>query len=664
MRIEKAARKLQCPNFRFSLTHSRRLPRRAIHLLILLLISSGLLILASIPRAPVSAAPPQIGVGSGTGFWHTNGRQILDANNQPVRMTGINWFGFETTNFVPHGLWARNLTDVLQQIRSLGYNTIRLPYCNQMFDPGSAANSIDFGRNPELQGLSPLQIMDRIITISGQLGLRVLLDRHRPDAGGQSALWYTSQFSEQRWINDWRMLAQRYANNPTVIGADLHNEPHTPACWGCGDTATDWRLAAERAGNAILQVNPNWLIVVEGVDCFGGECTWWGGMLQGVTSFPVRLNVANRVVYSPHEYATSVFVQPWFNDPTFPNNLNAIWDRNWGFIRTNNLAPLVVGEFGTTLQDPRDRQWLSRLMDYMGQGVGGINFTFWTLNPNSGDTGGILNDDWTSVNATKHNFLAPFLLGPFPAVGSNPTPTPTPTPTPIPTPTPTPTPNFSLARNPTSLTVTRGTSATSTISIARTGGFTGSVAFTASGQPSGVTATFNPSSTTAASTILTLAASSTATLGAATVTVTGTGGGLTPTTTIALTVNAAGGGTGGVTVTPVVATSSPHFNELQLRLANTAALTSISVTIVIQRTTGVSFSGMYNTSGQFAQTNTSTTGTITYQFTLNSGQLAPGTNWTFAAQTSGTGTTHPTAGDTYTVTYTTGGVSFTQTGHF
>ena len=42
-----------------------------------------------------------------------------------------------------------------------------------------------------------------------------------------------------------------------VIGADLHNEPHSPACWGCGDPNTDWRLAAERAGNAILSVNSN-----------------------------------------------------------------------------------------------------------------------------------------------------------------------------------------------------------------------------------------------------------------------------------------------------------------------------------------------------------------------------------------------------------------------
>ena len=36
------------------------------------------------------------------------------------------------------------------------------------------------------------------------------------------------------------------------VSTDLHNEPHGPATWGDGNTANDWRLAAERAGNAIL----------------------------------------------------------------------------------------------------------------------------------------------------------------------------------------------------------------------------------------------------------------------------------------------------------------------------------------------------------------------------------------------------------------------------
>jgi len=148
-------------------------------------------------------------------------------------------------------------------------------------------------------------------------------------------------------------------------------------------------------------------------------------------------------------------------------------------------------------------------------------------------------------------------------------------------------------------------------------------------------------------------------------TVTGTGGGLTRSSALSLTVNG-DTGTGGVTVTPAVTTNSPWFNEQVIRLDNTANLTALSVTITIQRTTGVGFNGQYNTvGGQILQSNTVATTTITYQFTLASGQtLGLGANRTFAAQMSGSGTLHPTAGDTWAVSYTTGGVNYTQTGHF
>lgn len=96
--------------------------------------------------------------------------------------------------------------------------------------------------------------------------------------------------------------------------------------------------------------------------------------------------------------------------------------------------------------------------------------------------------------------------------------------------------DFSLAASPGSLTVTQGQAGASTITVTALNGFTGSVALSASGLPSGVTASFSPASTTTSST-LTLTASSTATVGAATVTVTGTSGTLTHTATIALTVS-------------------------------------------------------------------------------------------------------------------------------
>src|SRR5919197_3922091 len=208
------------------------------------------LVLVPIIRSAPNAA------AAGAGYWHTNGKQLLDANNQPVRMTGINWFGLETANYTPHGLWARGYKDMLDQMKSLKYNTLRLPFSNQLFDAGSTPNSIRFDLNPDLQGLNGLQIMDKIVDYAGQIGMKILLDRHRPDSGAQSALWYTAQYPESRWISDWQMLARRYNGNTTVIGADLHNEPHGPngSTWGTGSMTTDWRLAAERAGDAILPI--------------------------------------------------------------------------------------------------------------------------------------------------------------------------------------------------------------------------------------------------------------------------------------------------------------------------------------------------------------------------------------------------------------------------
>ncbi|SCG71042.1 cellulase family glycosylhydrolase [Micromonospora coxensis] len=418
--------------------------------------AAGVLVAAAVSTSPAAAA---VG-GTGTGYLRTNGNKIVDSTGATVRLTGINWFGMETDNKTFHGLWSNNpWRGQLDKMAGLGYNTLRIPYSNDALKPGATASGINDFVNPDLVGLSPLQILDKVIDYAGSKGMRVILDRHRPTSAGQSPLWYTSTVSEATWINDWKMLAQRYAGNPTVIGADLHNEPHaegtnpaaTGACWGCGDTARDWRLAAERAGNAILGVQPNWLIFVEGVSCPSGglsnvwdndpsndeDCGWWGGNLSKAKDFPVRLNVANRLVYSPHEYATSVYEQSWFKAPDYPANMPAIWDKYWGYLHKQNIAPIMMGEFGTTLQDPRDKVWLENLMAYTGTGVNGMSFTYWSWNPNSGDTGGIALDDWTTINTAKQAILQPYLIPPVGGGTGSPTASPTGSPTGSPTATPT-----------------------------------------------------------------------------------------------------------------------------------------------------------------------------------------------------------------------------------
>lgn len=356
---------------------------------------------------PTATATPTGPVG--TGYWHTSGTQIVDAYNQPVRIAGINWFGFESSTYVVHGLGQRDYHDLLRQVKSLGYNTIRLPFSDQLFFASSIPNGISFnnGMNQDLQGLNGLQIMDKIVGAAGQLGLRIVLDHHGVDAGSQTTLWSSSDCSVSCFEADWQMLAKHYLGNTTVIGADLDNEPHAAACWGCGDPSVDWQMEAQKLGNEILAINPHWLIFVEGIECYKGDCYWWGGNLEGVADAPVQLRIPNQVVYSPHDYPPDVYNLSYFNAPDYPNNLIGIWDTHWGFIVKQHIAPLWLGEFGTLLDDTKDQQWFTNIITYLGTGVTGISWTYWALNPDSSDTGGILQNDWLSVNQEKQNYLKP-----------------------------------------------------------------------------------------------------------------------------------------------------------------------------------------------------------------------------------------------------------------
>jgi len=367
-------------------------------------VAASLMAAGGIPASVLAQAPD---------YLHTQGSQIVDSAGRQVILTGINWFGLETDSYAPHGLWARNWESLLDQIDALGFNTLRLPYSNQLFAPGSTPNGINYDLNPELHGLSGLEIMDKIIAGAGARGLKVILDRHRPDSQAQSDLWYTAQYGEERWIRDWVMLAERYASNDTVIGVDLHNEPHGRATWGSGDPATDWRLAAERAGNAVLEANPDVLIIVQGVDQYQGDWYWWGGNLMGARDYPVRLNVPNRLVYSTHDYGPGVYPQPWFWDASFPDNLPAIWGRHWGYLQREGIAPVIVGEFGgVSVGQDREGIWQRALVSYLREN--NLSYFYWTLNPNSADTGGILLDDWQSVDADKLALLSSYQ---FPLLG-------------------------------------------------------------------------------------------------------------------------------------------------------------------------------------------------------------------------------------------------------
>ena len=338
---------------------------------------------------------------------HTDGTQINNAEGQTVVLTGVNWFGFETQSFAPQGLNVRNYQAMLDQMAHLGFNTLRLPYSNQLFDSGSTPTDINYTLNPDLRGLQGLALMDKIVAGAQKAGLCVILDQHRPDAYDQSVLWYTPQVPQSRWIHDWVMLAKHYRNNPTIIGADLHNEPEDPATWGDGNPATDWRLAAEQAGNAVLAVDPHLLIIVEGIAIYHGDRYWWGGNLEGAKKYPVQLSRQHQLVYSAHDYGPEVYPMSWFQAQNFPKNMPGIWRRHWAYIQLNGIAPVIVGEFGDTSvgADP-DGQWQRAMAAYIVHN--GFGYIYWSWSPNTQDTSGLLENDWKTLDQSKLAIL-PYL---------------------------------------------------------------------------------------------------------------------------------------------------------------------------------------------------------------------------------------------------------------
>ncbi|MBW4498218.1 MAG: glycoside hydrolase family 5 protein [Scytonema hyalinum WJT4-NPBG1] len=340
----------------------------------------------------------------------TRGSRIVDAKGRVVLMRGVNWFGIELKEHVPHGLWVRDYKDMLAQIKSLGYNVIRLPYSVQALRSRDIGG-INFyiGANKNLRGKTPIEVMDIVIQEAQRQGLFILLDSHTLKDEKIPELWYGDGFTEKDWIDTWVLLAKRYKNQANVIGADLKNEPHGRASWGTGNRATDWRLAAERAGNKILSVNPNWLIVVKGVqkNVPGEKLThWWGGNLEGVRRYPVRLKVPRKLVYSPHEYGGAD--QPWFSVRTFPKNLYQRWEIGFHYIATQNIAPIWIGEFGGHHVDTsKEGIWQREFVNYIDKKK--LSFTYWCWNPNSDGTGGILQDDWKSINTDKQKLLSKVL---------------------------------------------------------------------------------------------------------------------------------------------------------------------------------------------------------------------------------------------------------------
>jgi len=344
----------------------------------------------------------------------TSGRWIVDNSGARVKLACVNWYGTDQKDFAVGGLEQQSINFIAKLIKDLGFNCVRLPWSLQVYETNPLLNNrTKLAANLGLVGSTALKVLDLVIDSLASNGIMIVLDNHlsvsdwccsNSDGNG---LWYTTQYPESNWISAWTGIVKRYLQQPMVVGADLRNELRqgcvNNVCrspvWGGGDPMSDWHAAAERCGNAVLGVNPDLLIFVEGTN--------YALDLTGVAKLPITLNVANRVVYSAHNYEWDFGLSTYAQ---FKQRL----DHDWGYIITENqpyTAPLWLGEFGTcnnaaTCVDDNNGQgmWFQWLIRYINETE--ISWGYWAVDgTQSSGTGrqynapegyGILNTQWSA----------------------------------------------------------------------------------------------------------------------------------------------------------------------------------------------------------------------------------------------------------------------------
>jgi aryl-phospho-beta-D-glucosidase BglC (GH1 family)/uncharacterized surface protein with fasciclin (FAS1) repeats len=476
-----------------------------------------------------------VGVSQAQPAFTTDGSKIIDANGNEVELKGVNWFGFNNGQTMFDGLWggpnlATDFATVVWRMKLLGFNAVRVPFSFKDFKkparsflvqncgpptPEEVAASVtpagtkppgpapplpnpptyeDNTCNGYLPDDSVLERFKYVVKFLAENGFYVLIDNHlRED---QTALE-----DKDLWVQEWVDLLQDLMADPVIkdkLMVDILNEPDNyGVSW---ETMTDLYVSAM---DAIENEVGDVLYFVEGTQQPALFVNWGDGFsterieelglgdprpfFNTILEKPYR----DRVVLSPHVYPPSV---------TFNRN-NATGDGLFyrlttsfgsktkdGYCNGNDCKqfPIAIGEFGSKFQEEEDIIMMNDFAEYLnnegkandGQHVAIPNWFYWSWNANSGDTGGLVTDNWVTIEWNKINYLRRLGLNPWyldgdsevpgPVIAS-PSPVPTPVPVQSPPPvtitSPVPVPSPSPSPSPVSVPPVAGTSCSARVDL-------------------------------------------------------------------------------------------------------------------------------------------------------------------------------------------------------
>jgi len=295
-------------------------------------------------------------------FVHTDGKHIVAPNGEKLLLRGINLGNW----LVPEGymfhfdkgpasyreisalftdligpdeaarFWKQYRDAYIAEadihfIHDAGFNCVRIPFHAKLIDDGTA-----------------FPLLDRVIAWCRERRLWVILDMHCAP-GGQTGTniddswgypWlFESEEEQQLAAGFWRSIAERYADEPTVLGYDLLNEPIPPPV-----AQLNPRLEPvyRKITEAIRQVDKNHAVILGGAQ--------WDSNFD-VFGPPFDRNA----IYTFHKYwtaPTKEVIQPYLD------------------FRERYQAPIWMGESGEN-QD----SWIAQFRTMLE--TNDVGWTFW-----------------------------------------------------------------------------------------------------------------------------------------------------------------------------------------------------------------------------------------------------------------------------------------------
>jgi aryl-phospho-beta-D-glucosidase BglC (GH1 family) len=405
-----------------------------------------------------NAIPPPLSI---------QGNQIM-SGSQPYIMRGVNWFGFNNGQTMVDGLWsggtsfATDFNTIVYKLKLLGFNSVRLPFthadirmkskpqiqnCNILSVDKTIQKTIDpritlkpdNKKVPIFVGKFPRSICNEYL-INGTTFERlvqtmetflnndmyVILDYHPMNTEFQAR--DINAFSRS-WRSLWYNLLRQRPNWKGRVILDIMNEPDS--------MYIGWTRSKTKQGPSISELT---FAMIESIQEFDQTTLF---MIEGTAQANYNLNwgdgyVTDREIIKKHDiddpnnffqqlvtkpYKTKIIIGPHIYGPTVSKNKIAhkgkllreriyksfgyLFHQGYCFNGKCTKFPIVIGEFGSTFLDPEDIAHLNDLADIINNNFSNrASWIFWAYNANSGDTGGLVTDDWQDLNWTKLRWLS------------------------------------------------------------------------------------------------------------------------------------------------------------------------------------------------------------------------------------------------------------------